>query len=848
MKLGREKKGGARVWMVGALMCWVGLVCGGLAAEDGARVLADFNQDTGIFKDPPAAETVAGLGGKAVKITDKDALKSEAPGHDWPEYTTLRFEVFNPNETPARLQLMLKDGDAPHGYFSWVNRYVSVAPGKHTLDFQIAGLKRGEGGNKDSLDPRPFKWAQMEFFMIAGDTKPMFVANIRLVKEAVFGFAELKAFDFGPKAGGVGFLGFTEVTPEAAYAAQPGYGWVGGAPPYARHRMHPCDELVGDWISGENITFRIDLPDGAYEGFALMEDPGEWELYQNFTQRSLAVNDKIVYEEKETGAEFLDRYFHFAETEDHPGDNIWDRYVAWRYPLRKFEFVAAGGKAEFNVRSSGQYAGTLNALAVWPKAKTADGQAFLADLEKRRRKSMADSWTELLPKKQALDAAAAAPFQAQGYVPFQRSTSVDVGYYDGPTATAETALQFEATAMRGQRVPLQFAIHALKDLTGLMLSAGEFKAADGSVLSATAVECGFVNYKFKRIGFGGQGQYGSVPFVIKPFTATEGATTALTGTARQFWVTITVPADQKAGVYAGSFTLKAAGLPDRMVPAKLTVLGATLPDADMGLGFYGYSTAPWSAYNFPENQARIESDVKTMLTDLRVHGVSLYTVGGVKFLGFANGAGRWDVSQAEAQYKVGQAAGFPFIQVLADDNGTLDQIALDPAAAAKKFGFPDADAVLKASFGTVNDVCKAHGLPAPLFSFGDEPGTKPVMDKLAVMYANIRKAGAVGTIAYSTSDPITQPLLDLLGVSCLNQTTVADMERARKAGNRLMFNNQGRNRWAYGWYMQKAHAAGVEGYQQFIYSGPHIDIYNPFDGTEDEESMVYPDRAGHLRA
>ncbi len=814
----------------------------GAAANE--RMLADFNQDGGVFKGA-VVESVKELGGKAAKVTADGALKTIDPGHDWTDYTYLRFEVFNPNPAPVVLDLCLKDGDAPQGYYSWINRYTSVSPGKHTLEYQISALHRGEGSPKDGLDPRPFKWGQLEFAMIAGGKQPVYVSAVRLVKDVPKLFPGLHAFDFGPKVGGVGFLGWTEVTPDLAYTPQAGFGWVGGAPPYARHRSHPADELVGDWISGENITFQVDLPDGDYRGLVLMEDPGEWELYQNFTDRSLAVNGAKVVDETENGAQFLDRYFHFAETEDHPGDNIWDRYVAWRYPLRKIEFKVTDGKAVFNLRSSGQYAGTWNALAIWPADKQKEAQKFLADLEARRRKSFAGAWTERLPVKQPLGAGLAAANQAQGYVAFQRGLGVDVNYFDAPADAIETQLNGDLAAARGERLSWQFAIHALADLNGLSLQAGDLKSADGTVFPAAAVQCGYVNFKFKRIGFGGQGQYGVVPFIVKPFTAADPATDALAGTARQFWVTVTVPADQKPGTYVGTLTLKAAGKSDRALPLRLTVVDATLPDADVGLGFFGYGTAPYFAY-FPENQARVDEDKKRMLVDLRAHGVTFYSVSGVKFEGFHAGAARWDVSQAAAEFAAAKAAGFSTIEVLADGNATLDAIALNPDAAAKKFGFADGAAILKASFGSVDAACAAQGLPAPMFSFGDEPGTKPVMARLSVIYGNVRKAGALGEISYSVM-PLTEPLLDLLGVSSLNHASLADIQRALKGGNRVLLNNQGRNRFAFGWYMWKARAAGVEATQQFIYNGPSVDPYNPFDGIEDEESMVYPDRQGMLR-
>ena len=267
----------------------------------------------------------------------------------------------------------------------------------------------------------------------------------------------------------------------------------------------------------------------------------------------------------------------------------------------------------------------------------------------------------------------------------------------------------------------------------------------------------------------------------------------------------------------------------------------------MGLGFFGTSPAPYSAYGFPENQARVDADHARIIADLRAHGVTLFDVGALRFKGFKDGQAVWDTEKAEKLAKAARDVGFPFLRMLAWEDGKLNEIALDPAAAARKHGFADGDAILKATYGTANEICKQRGLPEPLFSFGDEPGTQPEMDKLLTLYANVRKAGAHGYICYSTSHDLTRPLLDVLRVSSLNQAPLGDIQRAQKAGNTVWLNNQGRNRWAYGAYMWKAHAAGIEAYQQFLYNGPHVDPYYPLDSIEDEESMVYPDREGILR-
>jgi hypothetical protein len=817
-----------------------------ISAQEHERMLADFNKDGGIFKNAKVIEPVDALHGKAAKIDKDNSLTCEAPGHDWNAFTQLSFEIFNPGDVAVRMQLMFKDDDAPHGYYSWINRYLTVAPGNHTIDFQISALRRGEGTPKDLLDQRPFKWDHLMFAGFLGmDAKPLYINNVRLSMIDVKTFAELKAFDFGPKDN-VCFPGFTPIAPDTLYAKDRGHGWVGRAASYARHRAYSPDDLTGDWIADDNAVFQIDLPNGEYECWALMEDPGEWELYQNFTQRSLNVNGAVLADEKMSGKDFLDRYFHFAETEDLPGDSVWERYVAWRYPQRTASFTVGNGKADFNLRGSGQYAATLNTIAVWPKAKAADGKAFIDDVNQRRHKQLDKKWTEQAPRKETPDAALSTKYQAQGYIPFQRAGSQDIGYFSAPVKADENRIELNTSAAWGQSEPLQLAVHALRDLQGLTIKAGVFKSNAGDELPPAALQCGFVSYKFKRIGFQGQGLFGSVPFVVRPFGgAGPAGISAKAGSARQFWITVTVPEGQKGGDYHGSFSLSAQGAPDLVVPAGITVLPFTLPSADVGLGMFGTSPAPFMTYTFAENQTRLEADHARVIADLHAHGFTLYEIP-LRLKSIQNGKVEWDFESAEKLGKTLRDAGLTNIAVRAEDNGSLSSIAENPAAAAKKYGFADENAILTAAFGSVNALCKQHGLPEPMFSFGDEPGTKPVLDKIMVMYTNVRKAGGVGTICYSMHE-ITRPLLDVLRISSLNIASLADFQQAQKAGNRVWLNNQGASRWAYGVYMWKVHGLGVEAYQQFAYNSMHGDPYYPFDSIEDDLSMVYPDREGALR-
>ncbi|MCZ7647661.1 MAG: hypothetical protein M5U26_20790 [Planctomycetota bacterium] len=228
--------------------CWlVALAWTAGAPANEERVLADFNSGRGIFEGTAPVEGVPGMNGKAARIDSNLRLQSDRPGADWNSFTHLRLDVLNPGTQPARLHLCLKDDSAPHGYYSWINRYVSVTPGRHSVELAIAALKRGEGSPKDGLDPRPFRWEKLAFALLAGSAQPVYVASVRLVKERIATFAELRAYDFGPAVASIPFPGFAEVTPRRL--TTPNADMAGCRPNRPGRASEPCLRMRW-WATG----------------------------------------------------------------------------------------------------------------------------------------------------------------------------------------------------------------------------------------------------------------------------------------------------------------------------------------------------------------------------------------------------------------------------------------------------------------------------------------------------------------------------------------------------------------------------------------------------------------------
>ena len=636
------------------------------------------------------------------------------------------------------------------------------------------------------------------------------------------------------------------MTPKTAFSAEKGYGWTRAPEIYARRRSNPPDDFVGDWISGRASTFSVKLTNGTYQVWLICEDPADWELYQYFDWRRIEAEGKTVFEEKLNGEQFLDRYFHFAETEDLPGEDIYKKYIGWRYPTQQFKVEVTDGRLDLTVQGPHQYACTVNGVVIYPEKEAEAGKNFVRGLMERRRASFYKKWNEKKPKRRTPDPAMKSWGKAQGCVVFHRDISEDLNVYDAPRMSEVIARpdvepqSIKVTAARNEYEPFTFSLYALQDLPEFTTEVSDCKSADGKTLPASAFDVRVVRYKFRRIGFAGAGMYGVVPWLLADGTKTSVKKEMV----RRFWITVHVPKEQPAGVYKGM--VRVSGSATLALPVELRVLPLALPDADMGLGMFGIGgTAPYFAY-YAENQPRNEADRERSLAFAREHGFTHIGVGGVSFKGFTAGKAQYNFSKAQEQVKQARRLGYASID-LRGESRMARQALDDKGALAKKHGFASPDDLVKEVFGSARRGAKVNGLPDPIWSFGDEPPDSQAPGIVAKHRRMRELAGARSTIAWSPHGAPTQQLLDVTSICNLNVATVEHFKRAKAADNTIYLNNQGRSRWAYGLYMWKARQAGVEAYQQFIWLGTHGDPFYPLDSIEDDGASCLPDREGNLR-
>ncbi len=803
------------------------------------KVLANFEDGTaGVFEATAPIGKTDHLDGKALFAESGKGIRVLNPKINWTEYNLFKFDVYNPAEEPRRLQVVWIDDTQPHGYYSRINRYLSAKPGRSTIELYIPALHRGEGSPKDMLDTRPFHWDKVRRFYVSPSRGvKLEFDNFRLEKIDIAAPEGVLAFDFGPAASPV-FPGMTGVTPETRYSDRTGRGWSRKGTMYSRKRFRAPDSFVQDWISGRGCVFSAKVPNGKVHVWLMWDDPGEWELVQHAPWRNIRAEGKTVLQEKMTGEEFLDFYFHFAETEDTPGEDIYKKYIEWRYRPKTFDVNVTDGRLDLTINGPDQYACTVNGLVIYPESKKTEGERFIASLMKRRREAFYKSWTEKLPKRQVR----LTGMKLGGCLVNLSDVSKDIGIHDR-AAEAELMRDWRVwmTAARGEYEPFSFWVHALNDLPQLKASVSEFKSDDGRLLPASAFDVRVVRYKFKRIGFSGAGVYGVVPWIL-----VDGkVTSAKQGTTRRWWITVHVPKDQPGGLYRGK--VKISGSAKFELPVEVRVLPFELPEADIGLGMFGMGgTAPYFAY-FEENRARNEADKRRSLAFAREHGFTYYAIHrGMRFTAFKDGKAQYDLSNGKKRFEEAKRLGFSVIDMYGDRR--ISRQALDDKGAlARQHGFASPDGLVKEVFGAAKRAARSAGLPDPVWSFGDEPP-----DTQAPVFVRLHKrmrelAGARSEISWSPRGEPTHRLLDVTSICSLNITNLEQIKRARAAGNLVYLNNQGRSRWAYGLYMWKAKQAGVKAYQQFCWMGTHADPYYPLDSYEDDGGHVYSDRQGNPR-
>ena len=135
----------------------------------------------------------------------------------------------------------------------------------------------------------------------------------------------------------------------------------------------------------EQGGFAVDLPDGKYHVFLNLDSPsGFWGEYQTYRKRTVKANGVPVVQDTMDLPRFLQKYFRYADVEDRPEDNTFDKYQRTYFQEKEFDADVKNGQLTLDFEGEA-YANTVSALVIYPASQAKLGKQYLANLRERRR-------------------------------------------------------------------------------------------------------------------------------------------------------------------------------------------------------------------------------------------------------------------------------------------------------------------------------------------------------------------------------------------------------------------------------------------------------------------------------
>jgi len=754
---------------------------------------------------------------------------------DWTGYDYLKIDIYNFDPAPKQIYIEIQD-DQSYDYWSRVNYYTYVTPGWSTIQIplQIYVGEKSMIQQRRRLDLAHIRRLVVAFFEDPGS---FLVDHIRLELEPPYGhdFTRLLKLDFGISTSPI-FYGFTPIVSSTTYQDYRGYGFSPGVEVLrTEDRQHP-DDLYRDWISIGSGGFDIDLPNGLYHVFLMIEDAGYWEYYQHYSSRSIWAEGEMVVHDEMSAADFFSRYYHFEDIEDLPGDDLWSRYVGWRYQPKTFQVMVEDG--QLNLRFEGTtYACALSAMLIYPEALAAEGEAFIEELDAKRSAQYRIEYKEITSPEAEIPVPG-GEFQPNNhaYLLFHRNYMDDVHANSIPTE--DELLKEEGLMLgmaRGESDPLTFSIYPKQ----------EQRLVDLTVdLPGLQADVRTVRYKAVRATWDG-GVYQMVPKLLDPFAPQD----LEPGICRRFWITVRAPETFPAFWVRGEVRLTFDDGRTDVIPVQVRVHPFTLDEPDVEIAILGSTPIYPLSDDFSEIDEKALSEVPAVLSALREHGMTAATGGFAPILqGYSGSSPELDFARADFFMDSYREAGFS--RELNSYFG-FNIVGFDPYSAdhgtASQYGRTFED-FLQDIYGEVDDHAAAASWMPVTWNLGDEPRGEGIDTTVELASAYSAAVPEVSTsLFYSATDPdgLESALFPLISYSLLNGHSEASVQAILDAGNRWGLYNTG-DRFAFGYYLAKARQYGCSGQYEFALQSVGSDPYYPLDAREDDLCMLYTTSSGEL--
>jgi hypothetical protein len=753
-----------------------------------------------LLADVPTAELAGGqavddspLGKGALRVAKSIAANGNM---DLSRYDYLVCDTYNPTKDPIDVRFMLADARTDD-YWTRLNTNTYVPPGVGRFCIPLDSYI----GEKSRPDRNLLRGSVLT--VAVSPRQPLDIINLRVVRAdaSAVKFAGLRAFDFGPLQSGV-MDGFSQVTSAMKYEPLRGFGWENADIVRAITALQP-DALFQDWINIRQGGFRVDLPNGKYHVIMNLDMPGAfWGQVENYTQRTVKANGKVVVDDKMDLKSFVKSYFRNAHGEDQFETDIYKKYVDAVFSPKQFDVEVTDGKLVLDFTGE-DCANSLSALVIYPadQASQDQGKKFWDWVSKRRREQFEDYFHMIKPR-----GVAAKP--AEGYVLFRRNMMTEVGPVDGPAAGEDIPSEgLKQTVAMGEESPVVFSLQPSGNIGQIDVSISDLVNQDKAVLPASAIRSGYIDYRLQRLNADGTG-YTISPRYWQVAPAPAGDVT------RTFWIRVNVPAGTPAGNYTGTITVKPAKADAKTIPLAIRVLNFSIdPITDVETGpWYSQFRLPWTTPS-PEVDAWKWEMFGKALTVIHDSGCTSFS-GRPSLKAYAkDGKITLDTELADREMALIREKGFTMGICTYGQQYILPYAwsgALD-VRSAKEAGFADMDTFLLTLWTAIdNHAVEKNWLPIAWGEICDEPIDKDLKDAAINAQAhrkaaaNLKRSTFLGATSLSrgaAGKPDLLALVKALPIVSLGGHDEAAIKIIHDAGNQFSFYN-GSNRWTMGRYMK----------------------------------------------
>lgn len=812
------------------------------------RQLASFEEGTVAPFTPAAGDAVAehASDGRFALRLDREYIVWDGP-QDWTGYDFVTCEAFNGSASPADLYIEVRDA-ATTDYWTRVNYNTVLPPGASTLivptDLYV-GEKSRPGRALDKVHVTRF------VFSIGEASAPVWFDNLRLTRDLSDSVQApgLQAFSFGP-GGAPPLRGFTQVTPSTSYSPGRGYGLRDARIWRAFDVLQP-DPLYRTFVCIEAGGFAVDLPDGRYHVFLNLDSPsGFWGEYQTYRERVVRANGVEVVRDTMDLARFRERYFRFAETDDSPDSNTFDKYQDAYFEEKEFDVAVTGGQLLLEFEGA-NWANCLSTVVVYPLEEAEAGREWLANLRERRRFHFDNYFKRVLPdprrdgRETVPEFVPTAEEERDGYVLFARDWMRDVSANALPRRE-EVTTRLAAFASAGELEPIVFSLHPIRDLGMVSLSVGDLVAADGARIPAEAIRAGVVSHRLSRLTMEGT-VYTIAPRYVMPRDSAE----IREGTTTTFWLTLQVPRDVAAGEYRGSVQLRFASGEERSLELLVRAFATPLDEVDIPVGPWGSTIdLPWYAEDLGDLP---RETFRACLAKMRDYGVTSFSgIPTIRIRGWSEGKPDIDFAQADWQMSEARAAGFS--RVVINYNGGIqgfDNYFIDESA-MRAAGFTSYVDFLRVVLAAVDSHAREAGWLPVAYNLCDEPLGEAL--PRAAENARAWREAAPPTLLTTGATSVESPAADdphlalarALRIADLNGHDEAAIEAIHAAGSEWAFYNGG-NRWTFGTYMRKcARDYGMRYRLSWHWNAAAGDPFYALDCREDDYAWCVANARGEL--